>query len=546
MIKGWRTTLHYWSRRGDFLKKAACIMVLTSFALSWMVIALMPEEPAAITMDPLEQKIRRDWQELRNAKASQPRVLSKWLRLLLPNLNDIAEALAVTATTLPEYEKSGDLLTYAVRPLITQHATSAESKKLLEDYITAYLGDKTAPALQATQSLQEKAQQQSPPALANELYASLLLREKDEAGAMAAFMLEGTQFKEAKQAREKACTLALKLKDNTTLKVMVQSGWPAELPGYLEHRIGAQIRDLAMEWRGLLRDRVDTLRYHELALALLSALLWYFILVQHIPANHWRWLYPVLPLLAGIASIWPTISLVIWQKNFMGITDDVPFPYDVWHLIIGVGLREEVCKLALAALFMPWLVWKRLPGIALMTGAFVGLGFALEENLSYYEKAEAGGGIALVRFLTANFMHVAMTGLTTHALYDMLRSRFHRAEQFLITFFSMVVAHAVYDYDFDLPGMQEFAGYVPIIILGFMAWRFWDQVEIEMPHSRQLISPSAVFLLGTALIISCSFLLIAYTPASHEALIKSAMSCVSVLMVTIIYWKRFENHLTRR
>jgi hypothetical protein len=79
-----------------------------------------------------------------------------------------------------------------------------------------------------------------------------------------------------------------------------------------------------------------------------------------------------------------------------------------------------------------------------------------------------------------------------------------------------------------------------------MAWRFWDQVEIEMPHSRQLISPSAVFLLGTALIISCSFLLIAYTPASHEALIKSAMSCVSVLMVTIIYWKRFENHLTRR
>jgi RsiW-degrading membrane proteinase PrsW (M82 family) len=546
MIKGWRTTLHYWSRRGDFLKKAACIIVLASFALSWLIIALMPKEPASITMDPLEQKIRQDWQELRNAQLSQPRVLSKWLRLLLPNLHDIAEALTVTATTLPEYEKSGDLLTYAVRPLIAQHATSAESKKLLEDYVTAYLGDKTAPAMQATQSLQEKAQQQSPPALANELYASLLLREKDEVGAMAAFMREGTQFQEAQQAREKACTLALKLKDNTTLKVMVQSGWPTELPGYLEHRIGAQIRDLAMEWRGLLRDRLDTLRYHELALALLSALLWYFILVQHIPANHWRWLYPVLPLLAGIASIWPTISLVIWQKNFMGITDDVPFPYDVWHLIIGVGLREEVCKLALAALFMPWLVWKRLPGIALITGAFVGLGFALEENLSYYEKAGAGGGVALVRFLTANFMHVAMTGLTTHALYDMLRSRFHRAEQFLKTFFSMVVAHALYDYDFDLPGMQEFAGYVPIIILGFMAWRFWDQVEIEMPHSRQLISPGAVFLLGTALIISCSFLLIAYTPASHEALIKSAMSCVSVLTVTIIYWKRFENHLTRR
>lgn len=521
-------------------------MVLTSFALSWIILSLSPKQTASITLDPLEQKIRQDWQLLRNAKASQPRILSKWLRLLLPNLKDIADALAVAVTTLAEYEKSGHLLTYEIKPLIAQHATSAESKKLLEDYITAYLGDKTAPALQASQSLQEKAQQQAPPALANELYASLLLREKDEAGAMAAFIREGTQFKEAQPEREKACTLALKLKDNTTLKVMAQSGWPAELPGYLEHRIGAQIRDLGMEWRGLLRDRLDTLRYHELALALLSALLWYFILVQHIPANHWRWLYPILPLLAGIASIWPTISLVIWQKNFMGITDDAPFPYDIWHLIIGVGLREEACKLALAALFMPWLVWKRLPGIALMTGAFIGLGFALEENLDYFEKAGAGGGIALVRFLTANFMHIAMTGLTTQALYDLLRSRFDRAQDFLITFFSVVVAHGVYDYDFDLPGMQDFASYIPMIILGFMAWRFWDQVEMEMPHARQLISPSAVFLLGTALIISCSFLLIAYAPATHEALINSALSCVSVLTATIIYWKRFENHLTHR
>lgn len=546
MIKGWRTTLHYWSRRGDFLKKAACIMVLSSFALSWVILSLTPKQPSYVAMDPLEQKIRHDWQELRNAKTSQPRDLSRWLRLLLPNLEDIAKTLSIATTTLPDYEQSGDLLTYAVRPLISQHATSTEATMLIENYLTAYLGDKNEAALQATQWLQEKAQAQSPPALANELYASLLLREKDEIGALAAFMREGSQFKEALQAREKACHLALKLKDNASLLVMVQSGWPAELSGYIEHRIGAQIRDLAMEWRGLFRDRLDTLRYHELALALLSALLWYFILVQHIPANHWRWLYPALPVVAGIASIWPTISLVIWQKNFMGIHDDAPFPYDLWHLIIGVGLREEICKLAMAALFMPWLVWKRLPGMALMTGAFVGLGFALEENLDYYEKAGAGGGIALVRFLTANFMHVAMTGLTTHALYDLLRSRFHRAESFLITFFSVVVAHAVYDYDFDLPGMQEFSGYIPIIILSFMAWRFWEQVEMEMPNSRQLISPSAVFLLGTALIISSSFLLIAYAPATLEALINSAMSCVSMLAVTIIYWKRFENHLIRR
>lgn len=544
MIKGWRTTLHYWSRRGDFLKKTACIIVLTSFALAWIIIALSPKPSASITIDPLEQKIRQDWQDLRQAKTSQPRELCKWLRLLLPNLQDIADALAVNPTTLTEYEKKGELLTYTVKPLISQHATTAESTQLLDDYLTAYLGDKTPAAIQAATRLREKAQLQPPPALANELVASLLLRDKDEPSAMSAFMREGTQFQDASNAREKACHLALQLKDQATLNEIVQAGWPAKLSGHIEHRIGAQIRDLGMEWRGLFRASLGRLNYRALALALLAALLWYVILVQHIPANGWRWIYPILPLIAGVASIWPTVSLVIWQQDFMGITNDVP--YDVWHLIIGVGLREEVCKLALAALFMPWLVWKRLPGIALMTGGFVGLGFAFEENLGYYERAGAGGGVALLRFLTANFMHIAMTALTTHALYDMIRSRFHRVQQFLIIFFSIVVAHAIYDYDFDLPGMKDLSAYFPYIILGFLAWRFWDQVEIEMPHSRQLIAPSAVFLLGVALIISCSFFLTAYEAGTHDALINSAMSSVSFLTITLIYWKRFEIHLTRR
>lgn len=546
MIKGWRTTLHYWSRRGDFLKKTACIIVLASFAFAWIIISLSPQQHMSVTMHPLEQKIRQDWLNLKNAQTAQPRDLSKWLRTLLPNLEELAEALSVSQTTFAEYEKSGELLTYAVKPLITQHATTDPSKKLLEDYLSAYLSDKNAASQQSRQSLRDQSLQKSPPALANELYASLLLREKDEAGALAAFMREGTQFKDASNAREKACHLALKRKDDATLQEIAKAGWPAELSGHIEHRIGAQIRDLAMEWRGLFRDRLSSLNFHELALTLLAALLWYLILVQHIPANGWRWLYPILPIIAGIASIWPTISLVIWQEDFMGITNDVPFPYDLWHLIIGVGLREETCKLALAALFMPWLVWKRLPGIALMTGAFVGLGFALEENLDYFERAGPGGGVALLRFLTANFMHIAMTALNTHALYDMIRSRFHRTQQFLIIFFSIVVAHAVYDYDFDLPGLSDLSSYISFIILGSLAWHFWDQVEIEMPNSRQLIAPSAVFLLGVALIIACSFLLTAFKPASHEALINSARSCASFLLVTILYWKRFENHLTRR
>ncbi|MEQ1749749.1 MAG: PrsW family glutamic-type intramembrane protease, partial [Prosthecobacter sp.] len=429
---------------------------------------------------------------------------------------------------------------YEVRTLLTKHAAQPEMQKLLLDYIAGCLAQKEAVGIEATKRIRDQAQQDNPMPLANELYASLLLRTDHDADALNALMRETTLFADAEPARETATRLALKLNDDASLRQIVSAGWLEKMPPIMEHLAGVQLGDLMMQWRGLLRHRLATVPYQALAITALAAALWFIILVQHTPPQSWRWSWPIAPIVAGIASIWPTVSLAIWQEDVMGIVDDVPFPWDVWHLIIGVGLREELCKLALAALFMPWLVWRRAPGMALMTGAFVGLGFALEENIDYYQ--DYGDGVALVRLLSANFMHVAMTGLTTHALYDMLRTRFHRAQQFIITFFSLVVAHAIYDY--EPPQITGLGAYLPIVILAFVAWQFWDLVEAEMPHSRQLISPAAIFLLGTSLIIAVSFLLSAFETPTREALVGTAMQCVSFLPVAVIYWRRFERGLS--
>jgi RsiW-degrading membrane proteinase PrsW (M82 family) len=311
----------------------------------------------------------------------------------------------------------------------------------------------------------------------------------------------------------------------------------------LEHEAGIVLGDLAMQWRGLLKHRFETVPYLALALTGLAAGLWYVLLVMHSPMQPWRWSWPIAPIVAGIASIWPTVSMIAWQEDTMGIGgDDVPFPYDLWHLIIGVGFREEICKLALASLFMPWLVWRRIPAMALMTGAFVGLGFALEENMDYY--ADYGNGVALPRFLSANFMHIAMTGLTTHALYDMLRSRFHRVQEFISTFAMIVVAHAVYDY--DAPQITGLSSYVPMLILALLAWRFWDEVEKEMPQVRQTISPAAIFLIGSALVIAVSLIITAVQDGTWLAVVDAAKSCASILPVAVIYWRRFEGGLSSR
>jgi RsiW-degrading membrane proteinase PrsW (M82 family) len=543
MITGWRARLHYWSRRADVLKKLSVGIVLGAFALAWIMTQTQPDRSHDAVVDPVEQAIRKEWQRLRNATEPTPRALARWLRKLLPSLKVLQDVLEMEMPDDSSYAESGKLLAYDVRPLIEKHVSTGAERQAFEDYIAAYLFEKGKQNQEAVTRLRDLAVQEKPPPFANEFQASLLLRTDHDADALAAMIREGSLFADAKQARETAVHLALSLKDDTSLQKMMSNGWLDDVPPILEHEAGIALGDLAMQWRGLLKHRFETVPYLALTLTALAAGLWYVLLVMHSPMQPWRWSWPIAPIVAGIASIWPTVSMIAWQEDTMGIGgDDVPFPYDLWHLIIGVGFREEICKLALASLFMPWLVWQRIPAMALMTGAFVGLGFALEENMDYY--ADYGNGVALPRFLSANFMHIAMTGLTTHALYDMLRSRFHRTQEFISTFALIVLAHAVYDY--DAPEITGLSSYVPMLILALLAWRFWDEVEKEMPQVRQTISPAAIFLVGSAVVIAVSLIITAGQDGSWLAVVDAAKSCASILPVAVIYWRRFEGALTSR
>lgn len=545
MTKGWRSRLHYWSRRRDVLQKLSIGIVLGSFFLSWLIVRLSPPATqAGAVVNPVEQSIRNEWLRLRDATAPTPRPLAHWLRKLMPSLPLLKEALeAAEAPLWPDYQKTGKILAYEIRPLLLKHLPDPAAQKLAEDYMAAYLTEDEKALEEATERISSQARQEKPPTHANEWYASLLLRSDHDVDALAAMMREGTLFADAVQVRETALRLALGLKDEQALRTMQEAGWLAGMPPLLEHQTGLILGDLGLQWKGLLLHRLKVLPFAALLLTALAAGLWYVLLVQHSPVWSWRWVWPVAPVVAGIASIWPTVSMIAWQEDTLGIRDEgVAFPYDLWNLIIGVGLREELCKLALAALFMPWLLHRRQPGLALMTGAFVGLGFALEENVNYY--LDYGNGVALARFLSANFMHVAMTGLTTHALYDMLRTRFHRAQQFITTFLAIVVAHAVYDY--DAPEITGLGTYVPMLILAMLAWQFWDAVEAEHPHARQTISPAAIFLVGSAVVIAASLLVTAINDGTWQGVLDAATQCAGILPVAIVYWRRFEGGLNTR
>ncbi|MBV6500027.1 MAG: hypothetical protein CJBNEKGG_02494 [Prosthecobacter sp.] len=543
MNRGWRSRLHYWSRRKDILRKTALSIVAGAFLLAWGIVQTSPGREGGPVMDPVEQSIRHEWRQLANDSRPDPRRLTHWLRKLTPSLALLAESLDMPEVTWDAYVKSGSILAYEVRELLDKHLVDPVSRGLAEDYLAACLAEDNPAGREASARLSAAAAKEDCPAHACELHASMLLRLGQEEEALAAMMKEAQRFPEAGQLRETAFRLALHLEDASKLSVFREKGWLEAMPGLLKHEAGVVLGDIGMQWHGLLQHRLAHLPLAAVCLTGLAAGLWYLLLVVHLPGRGWRWIWPLAPLLAGVASIWPTVSLIAFQQDHMGIDEEgVPFPLDLVHLIVGVGFREEVCKLALAAMFMPWLLRRRMPGMALMTGAFVGLGFAMEENIDYYQ--DMGGAVVLGRFLSANFMHVALTGLSTQALYDMLRTRFAQAPQFLTTLGALIVVHALYDY--DAPELGGLESYMPMVILALLAWRFWDMVEAMMPGPRQTVAPAAIFLCGVALVTAGSLVITAIETGGWASVLDAARHCAGVLPVAVIYWRRFEGGLNAR
>lgn len=530
---GWRARTHHLTRNRQFLLRTAAVIIALGLAAATLIVAGYSKEetpPMATRLLAAENRIHTDYHALRHAKSPQPRQLALLLRRILSRIPvDLADDEARLAHA--SFRATGKLETYDIASLLAKHATAGAPAGLFEDFLTAAL---TADA-DAFQRLQTKTQETPPPLLACELYGSVQKRRGDEAGAMHAFYKERLHFPDAEASRDEAVRLAVEQHDFDMLRTLAaQPGWIESCPPHLQQHAGAMLNDVWMQWRSLVMVRLSEIPYGALALTLFAAGLWYFILVEHGDHDRWRWLRPIAPLMAGVASIGPTLTLLAWQEYSQGMTAEAPFPHDLIYYVLGVGLREEICKLALFGFFLPWLLWRRQPGLALLTGAFVGLGFALEENINYYEE---GGGVAWGRFVSANFLHIAMTGICAHSLYEMLRTRFARADQFLVNFATMVAAHGGYDW---LLGQEEHS-WLATVVLVLTASRFIDLLGQETKPFRLTISPRAVFTLGSAVLIAISFILGAVNTHTLQGVANAGIDCLAMVPIALLYWRKFEH-----
>ena len=268
------------------------------------------------------------------------------------------------------------------------------------------------------------------------------------------------------------------------------------------------------------------------SLALLTGFGWYAFLIQ---AGQWwepkrtRWWLCLLGVGLGILSIWPTDFLIVWQEHYWGLEDSQDVAGGLKYYLLGVGFREEFSKLLLLLPLMPLIVRRGSELEALMVSASVGLGFAVLENAGYFSSSmDSTAG----RFLTANFAHMALTGLTGLAV----ARAFWHGGQFIMEAFAYfglaIFVHAWYDALISLPGLAEYSFGTTILFI-LLAYQFFHELRSMRKPGPEPISLTAVFLACLSLLVSATFVYFAYEVGVFVA--TAVMLTQGISMALMVY-----------
>lgn len=271
-------------------------------------------------------------------------------------------------------------------------------------------------------------------------------------------------------------------------------------------------------WWGVPREIFSDFSYPgAVALAVFAGCCWLIFLWQALrvePPWDWRLAFTLLAVALGILSIWPTGFLILYQEQGWGLREESELVPGLRFFILGVGLREELAKFICFLPLMPLLLRKRDEMLALITAAGVGLGFAIEENIGYLTGSR--GTDTLGRFLTANPLHIALTGLIGLNAYRAFRDPKNWGPQALAMFGLMVFAHGLYDAAISLPALSDIS-FASSIIFAFVLYQFFHELRALRPKGHDTISLSATFLCGVSLLAAATFIYISSIVGAQTA-----------------------------
>jgi RsiW-degrading membrane proteinase PrsW (M82 family) len=290
----------------------------------------------------------------------------------------------------------------------------------------------------------------------------------------------------------------------------------------------AAAKYLALGWR-------PRFTLPSLVMAAIAALAWGFFCARlgqlgHKPLR--RTVFYLVAFVLGVLSVVPTVCLIAVEEAQLRLVATGDATRDILFYVFGVGLREEASKLLL---FAPLLFVLRKWGDkldVLVCGALVGLGFAAEENLGYL----AGGDLhtGLGRFLTANFLHMAMTAILATALDDFVQDREKNAAAFSRTTVMVVVMHGAYDF---LLSHEEFGGsYFAMAVFFLLVKMFLTAVDHARRKADRGITLTQAFVMSVAVVTGTSavYAVAAVGPAHGAIVMTEGLLGVAILVYAFV------------
>jgi RsiW-degrading membrane proteinase PrsW (M82 family) len=321
-----------------------------------------------------------------------------------------------------------------------------------------------------------------------------------------------------------------------------------EYARYFDSHLRLKVAVGRKDWPAILRTvpvtQLESYREPVFILAVLTGLTWGFFLCVlgdiHRPLST-RALLCGLALLAGMASTTPTLYLVILTEQILNLGPGDNLVHQFAFFTGGVAVREEVCKLLLFAPFLPILYRRDDELEVLIVASFVGLGFAMEENGGYLMQAAVA---APGRFLSANFFHIALTGMNGLALYRVCTHGWRGLNQFLFLFPVAVLAHGGYDTLLSSGSVPE-GGYWAIGVYVLFA-----QYYLRTAHSLRPAGARHTFSLTGALVFGISTVAavtLAYQMATLGAFAGGNLMLTELLgsaILLFLFFREFNEALT--
>ena len=283
-------------------------------------------------------------------------------------------------------------------------------------------------------------------------------------------------------------------------------------------------------WTGLLKFKLGGNHPLILSLTFIISALWFSILAK-ITSNAFTLrtiIFGLIAILLGLLSTHATLVSVIWHSDIQGFTEGEGRMQNLLFCVASVGFREETIKLLFFLPLVPFLYRTPNPALILFTASCVGLGFAVQENTTYLGNLSRG--------LTANFLHIALTGTLGYAFCRFLYTPKREWDRLLGTYLGVIFIHGLNNF---LAGGGAGTSIFAIMVFAYICYYFFDLVVTHCPEKRQTISPLAVFILGSATVFGSSLVVLATTmPTFHTTIALSAPGILGSAILMFIYINR--------